>query len=122
MDVEDDWVDVHGTRQRFSRPLPWRTLPEALGSAFSLSGSLSGSGSGSGGVRDARGTWTGWNEVGRRARALGPLLGHVTATNAKVWLQASGPALLSVVVGQQENLSDRAGFKAILPLRKLARI
>ncbi len=43
---------------------------------------------------------------------LGPLLGHVGPTNARVWLKASGPALLSVVVGEQANLSDRTGFKA----------
>jgi alkaline phosphatase D len=43
---------------------------------------------------------------------LGPLLGDVTATGAKVWLKASGPGLLSVAVGKEENLSDRAGFKA----------
>ena len=44
--------------------------------------------------------------------ALGPLLGHVSSTNAKIWLQASAPALVSVVVGEEEDLSDRVGFKA----------
>ena len=44
--------------------------------------------------------------------ALGPLLGDVTSTNAKVWLEATGSALLSVAVGQQEDLADRVGFKA----------
>lgn len=43
---------------------------------------------------------------------LGPLLGDVTATSAQVWLKASTNALLSVVVGEKENLSDRIGFKA----------
>ena len=43
---------------------------------------------------------------------LGPLLGHVGPTNATVWLKASGPALLSVVVGEEADLSDRTGFKA----------
>lgn len=43
---------------------------------------------------------------------LGPLLGHVSSTNARLWLQASAPALVSVVVGQEEDLSDRVGFKA----------
>jgi alkaline phosphatase D len=44
--------------------------------------------------------------------ALGPLLGDVTSTNAKMWVKASGPALLSIAVGREENLSDRVGFKA----------
>ena len=44
--------------------------------------------------------------------ALGPLLGHVSSTNARIWLQASAPALVSVVVGEEEDLSDRVGFKA----------
>jgi alkaline phosphatase D len=43
---------------------------------------------------------------------LGPLLGDVTATGAKVWLKASGAGLLSVAVGRKEDLSDRDGFKA----------
>ncbi len=43
---------------------------------------------------------------------LGPLLGHVSSTNATVWLKASSNALLSVVVGEVEDLSDRVGFKA----------
>ena len=43
---------------------------------------------------------------------LGPLLGNVSSTNATVWLKTSGSALLSVVVGKQEDLSDRVGFKA----------
>jgi alkaline phosphatase D len=43
---------------------------------------------------------------------LGPLLGSVTSTNAKVWLQSSAPGLLSVVVGRKADLSDRVGFKA----------
>jgi alkaline phosphatase D len=43
---------------------------------------------------------------------LGPLLGHVSSTNAKIWVKASAPALLSVVVGENEDLSDRVGFKA----------
>lgn len=43
---------------------------------------------------------------------LSPLLGDVTATSAKVWLKATGPGLLSVVVGKEETLSDRVGFKA----------
>jgi len=43
---------------------------------------------------------------------LGPLLGHVSSTNAKIWVKASAPALLSVVVGEKEDLSDRKGFKA----------
>lgn len=43
---------------------------------------------------------------------LGPMLGHVGPTNVAVWLKASGPALLSVVVGEQPSLADREGFKA----------
>ncbi len=43
---------------------------------------------------------------------LGPLLGDVGPSNATVWLKASGEALLSVVVGKEEDLSDRTGFKA----------
>lgn len=43
---------------------------------------------------------------------LGPLLGDVTATGAKVWLKASGAGLLSVAVGRAADLSDREGFKA----------
>src|ERR1041384_2830095 len=43
---------------------------------------------------------------------LGPLLGHVSSPNAKIWLEASAPALLSIVVGKKEDLSDRVGFKA----------
>jgi alkaline phosphatase D len=43
---------------------------------------------------------------------LGPLLGDVTSTSAKVWLKASGAGLLSVAVGRKEDLSDREGFKA----------
>ena len=43
---------------------------------------------------------------------LGPLLGHVSSTNATVWMKSSGSALLSVVVGEEEDLSDRVGFKA----------
>lgn len=43
---------------------------------------------------------------------LGPLLGDVTATGAKVWLKASGAGLISVVAGREEDLSDRQGFKA----------
>ena len=43
---------------------------------------------------------------------LGPLLGDVTATGAKVWLKASGAGLLSVAVGREADLSDREGFKA----------
>ena len=37
---------------------------------------------------------------------LGPLLGHVSSTNALLWAKASGPAKLSVRVGQQADLSD----------------
>ena len=43
---------------------------------------------------------------------LGPLLGSVASTNAKIWVKLSGPALLSIAVGKAENLSDRVGFKA----------
>ena len=43
---------------------------------------------------------------------LGPLLGHVGSTNAKIWVKASAPASLSIVVGKKEDLSDRVGFKA----------
>jgi alkaline phosphatase D len=43
---------------------------------------------------------------------LGPLLGDVTATSAKVWLKASAAGLVSVTVGKEEDLSDRVGFKA----------
>jgi len=43
---------------------------------------------------------------------LGPLLGDVTDTSAKVWLKSSGAGLLSVAVGREANLSDREAFKA----------
>ena len=43
---------------------------------------------------------------------LGPLLGDVTSTGAKVWVKASGEGLLSVAVGREADLSDREGFKA----------
>ena len=43
---------------------------------------------------------------------LGPVLGDVTSTGAKVWLKSSGDGLLSVVVGREPDLSDREGFKA----------
>jgi alkaline phosphatase D len=43
---------------------------------------------------------------------LGPLLGHVAATNAKVWLKASASGRVSVAVGKDRNLSDRVDFAA----------
>jgi alkaline phosphatase D len=43
---------------------------------------------------------------------LGPVLGDVTSAGARVWLKASGEGLLSVAVGREPDLSDRAGFKA----------
>jgi len=43
---------------------------------------------------------------------LGPLLGHVGDTTAKIWVQASTQALVSVIAGKQSNLADRVGFKA----------
>ena len=43
---------------------------------------------------------------------LGPLLGSVTATNAKIWVKLSSPALLSIAVGEESDLSDRVGVKA----------
>lgn len=39
---------------------------------------------------------------------LGPLLGHVSASNALVWVKASGAARLSVRLGQKRDLSDGA--------------
>jgi alkaline phosphatase D len=43
---------------------------------------------------------------------LGPLLGSVTETTARIWIKASAPALVSIVVGKEKDLSDRVGFKA----------
>jgi len=43
---------------------------------------------------------------------LGPLLGHVSSSYATVWAKASGAGLLSVVVGKEDDLSDRVGFRA----------
>lgn len=43
---------------------------------------------------------------------LGPLVGSVTATNAKIWVKLSGPALLSIAIGKEDDLSDRVGVKA----------
>src|SRR5689334_3239461 len=37
---------------------------------------------------------------------LGPLLGHVSPTEAKIWAKASGPAKLSIRIGKKEDLSD----------------
>lgn len=37
---------------------------------------------------------------------LGPMLGHVSSSNALVWAKASGPARLSVRLGQKDDLSD----------------
>jgi alkaline phosphatase D len=43
---------------------------------------------------------------------LGPLLGSITDSSAKVWVKATAPVLVSVVVGKKSDLSDRVGFKA----------
>jgi alkaline phosphatase D len=37
---------------------------------------------------------------------LGPLLGHIGPSEAKIWAKASGPSTLAVRVGQKEDLSD----------------
>src|SRR5690554_6707742 len=37
---------------------------------------------------------------------LGPMLGHVGPNEARIWLKASGPAMASVVVGREADLSD----------------
>jgi alkaline phosphatase D len=37
---------------------------------------------------------------------LGPMLGHVSSTNALIWAKASGPARLGVRIGQKEDLSE----------------
>ncbi len=42
---------------------------------------------------------------------LGPLLGSITPTNARLWLKTTGPAMVSIAVGRNEDLSDRIGFK-----------
>lgn len=42
---------------------------------------------------------------------LGPLLGHVSSSNALVWIKASGPARFSVRVGQKMDLSDGTEIK-----------
>ncbi len=42
---------------------------------------------------------------------LGPLLGHVSANDARVWAKASGPAALAIRIGQQEDLSDAVTVK-----------
>ena len=41
---------------------------------------------------------------------LGPLLGDITATNAKVWLKASAPGAVSITVGKNRDLFDRISF------------
>jgi alkaline phosphatase D len=43
---------------------------------------------------------------------LGPLLGNVTATNAKVWLKASAAGQAMIAVGKNRDLSDRINFDA----------
>lgn len=43
---------------------------------------------------------------------LGPLLGDVTATSAKVWVKAATPGPLSVAVSKQADLSGRVSHKA----------
>ena len=42
---------------------------------------------------------------------LGPLLGHISSSNALVWVKASGPARLSVRIGQRSDLSDATEIK-----------
>ncbi|MCI0748772.1 MAG: alkaline phosphatase family protein [Verrucomicrobia subdivision 3 bacterium] len=37
---------------------------------------------------------------------LGPMIGHVSDTEARIWAKASGAARLSVLIGSQEDLSD----------------
>src|SRR5688572_28497309 len=43
---------------------------------------------------------------------LGPLLGNVTATNAKIWLKASASGKAIIAVGKHRDLSDRVNFAA----------
>ena len=42
---------------------------------------------------------------------LGPLLGHVGSTEAKLWVKASAASRLSIRVGQKEDLSDGSEVK-----------
>lgn len=37
---------------------------------------------------------------------LGPMLGHIGPESASIWLKGSGPGIPSLVVGQEEDLSD----------------
>ena len=42
---------------------------------------------------------------------LGPMVGHTTSTNTRIWADASGPARLSVRIGLKEDLSDSREVK-----------
>ncbi len=46
---------------------------------------------------------------------LGPLLGHVGPTQAKIWAKASGPCSLSIRFGQKADLSDAKDTAPISP-------
>ncbi|HXG46294.1 MAG TPA: alkaline phosphatase D family protein [Methylomirabilota bacterium] len=48
---------------------------------------------------------------------LEPMIGHVTSTSAIVWAKASGPAAMSVLLGQAADLSDGQEFRDA-PLRE----
>ncbi len=42
---------------------------------------------------------------------LGPMVGHTTSTNARIWAKASGKTRLSVLVSSDENLADSRRVK-----------
>jgi alkaline phosphatase D len=42
---------------------------------------------------------------------LGPMIGHTTSTNSRIWAKASVPATLSVRIGLKEDLSDGRRIK-----------
>jgi len=42
---------------------------------------------------------------------LGPMIGHTTSTNTRIWAKSSAPATLSVRIGLKEDLSDSRRIK-----------
>jgi alkaline phosphatase D len=43
---------------------------------------------------------------------LGPLLGHVSPTEAKIWVKASAPAKMAIRIGKKDDLSDGRSTEA----------
>ena len=46
---------------------------------------------------------------------LGPMVGHVGDSDARLWARASGPAQFSVLIGSKEDLSDGSIVKGLNP-------